>query len=309
VKKTRYRIGLSPIQEKILRQVNALTEEQVLEIETDLRARFSGLHPAWPLNEIDLALESDHRHYYHPQVISENLRISDAAVDRYAHSFIGIHQGSDDYSDRRMSVDHEEIPLTSDDRSNTPKRRWAGVLKSPLPLRLLSNRAMIFVIMAPTHFVRPGDPVGISIWYELDKFRKEALLRYGINRGIVSPIGEDAEVRLVNSSVNDAAPKPKDSPMPVPAVFQLSLPVENQKSVDELFEELMGEDITPPTPPTPHPMMNDSALMDAYYQAVKDLRARSEALRGLLDLLPKDEQDKRVADYFRAGLEALDKGR
>jgi hypothetical protein len=315
MKKTRYRIGLSPIQEKILKQVNSLNREQLNEIEEQLRARFSGLHPAWPLNEIDLALDDDDRHYYHPSVVAQSFRISEAAIDRYMHSYIGVHQGSEDFSEKRMSVDHEETPFTSGDGTNTPKRKWAGVLKSPLPLRLLSTRAMIFVIMAPTHFIRPGDAVGIAIWYELDKFRKEALLRYGINRGIVSPISEDAEVRLVNSSVNDAAPKPKvEAPMPVPNQFQLLLAPEKTPELDEIFDELLDNryPVVPATPAPvviPHPVMNDSALMESYFEAVKELRTRSETLRGLLDLLPQDEVERRVADYFRAGLDALDKGR
>jgi hypothetical protein len=46
---------------------------------------------------------------------------------------------------------------------------------------------------------------------------------------------------------------------------------------------------------------------DDYFTAVADLRARAVRLRGLLDLLPTQEVEQRVADYFRAGLVLLDK--
>lgn len=105
--------------------------------------------------------------------------------------------------------------------------------------------------------------------------------------------------------------------MPIPSLFALPLPT----AAD--IDDAVAPATTPAAPVEVKAVeveaedMNldgfksvvDGAVLDLYFDAIADLRARAEKLRGLLDLLPPQEVDKRVAEFFRASLDALDRGR
>jgi len=152
------------------------------------------------------------------------------------------------------------------------------------------------------------------------QFRTTALSRFGVPKGAPKRIDNTVQtVTSVRRSPHARSNKTSEdtTPMPIPSLFALPLPT----AAD--IDEAVAPATAPAAPVEAKAVeveaedMNldgfksvvDGAVLDLYFDAIADLRARAEKLRALLDLLPPQEVDKRVAEFFRASLDALDRGR
>ena len=328
----RYRVGLNPVQEACRAFVANMDDGDVAAFTEAFRKEFPTLEPVYPKNMTDTLLAGLGEAYFTPNDLVEHVGLHPDTVDKYLHNYIGVLANSPDYKRERMNVAHPDAPWGQD---------YAKHLTEPLPLRLVSARALAFIVMAPVSVYRPttNDTEIVERWERLVKFRAEAPLRFGIPKG--SPKRLDGAVETTTSvrrRPHTKTTKTEDTtPMPIPTLFSLPLPTAPE--VDEAIRELCEDAHTLPAliaeveglraavapeshitemievaapvakSDVGHPSLTDGAILDAYFAAIEDLRLRAERLRGLLDLLPAQEVNDRVAEFFRAGLNVLDKGR
>jgi len=322
-----YRVGLNPVQQATRDFVANMTGAEVQAFVDAFRKEVTEwhLHPVFPKAGTTAALLTEEGEaYFTPNDLVEHAGLHADTVDKYLHNYIGVWANAPNYKQERMTRLHADAPWG---------RNYAAHLTEPLPLRLVSARALVFIVMAPTSVYRPttGDKELTARHGRLVRFRVEAQGRFGVPKGAPKRIDTNmpttTSVRrkpMQNARSNKTSED--TTPMPIPALFTLPLPIPTACDLDEAIADLCGEDDTkgvaapaqtPHTdksafgevPDLAHPSLVDGAVLDTYFAAVADLRARAEKLRGLLDLLPAQEVDDRVAEFFRAGLNVLDKGR
>ena len=303
----RYRVGLNPVQEACRAFIAGMADADVAAFTEALRKEFPTLEPVYPKNMTDVLLAGVGEAYFTPNDLVEHVGLHPDTVDKYLHNYIGVLVNSATYKQERMSVAHPDAPWGQD---------YAKHLTEPLPLRLVSARALAFVVMAPVSVYRPttDDAELLARWQRLVRFRTEAPLRFGIPKG--SPKRLDGAVETTTSvrrRPHSKTVKTSEDTMPIPSLFTLPLPtaaeVDEAVTPDTRITELV--EVAPPVSKSDmgHPSLTDGFILDSYFTAIEDLRLRAEKLRGLLDLLPAQEVDDRVAEFFRAGLNVLDKGR
>lgn len=302
-----YRVGLNPVQQAIQDFVYRMSGGAVQAFIDAFNAEVTSgqLVPVYPKpGTTEALLAGNGEAYYTPNDLVEHAGLHADTVDKYLHNFIGVIAGTPEYKEARMTFTHPEAPWGV---------KYARYLSEPLPLRLVSARALVFIVMAPASIYRPttGDEELVDRWKRLVQFRKKAPTRFGVPKGTPKPIDKSAPTL---TSVRRTPHKTSETPeekavMPIPNV--LLLPPSNIEI--EPAEAPVTEAPEPEPTEAPAPVaagaLTDGALLDTYFSAIADLRAQAEKLRGLLDLLPPQEVEARVADFFRAGLNVLDKGR
>lgn len=168
----KYRLGLNTSQTH-LRDLLALKSDVV--IATMFRALRSNLdvHEAWPNNAL---AKSASLPFFTIQGIASDTGLSTDTVDKYVHAFIGLTQDDPDYRAKRVTFDHSHAPLIIETKepdggfayeiaSGRPFRQinpaadetytdeFGNEVILPfgaMPHRLVSTRAMLFTILAPT---------------------------------------------------------------------------------------------------------------------------------------------------------------
>jgi hypothetical protein len=271
----RYRVGLNPIQQAVHDYVVNMDVDDVGRFVEAFRREVTLGHlaPIFPTVAM-----------YTPNDLVEYAGLHADTVDKYLHSYIGVWANAPDYKQERMTRLHEDAPWGTS---------YAEYLTEPLPLRLVSARALVFIVMAPTSVYRPttGDEELLSRWRRLVHFRATAQLRFGVPKGAAKRIEDSAPT---TTSVRRTPHAKKDTnPMP---------------DIESLFVPPCEPKPALPEPPKP-PVVGTTLTVEQYFAAIADLRAKTERLRGLLDLLPAQEVEDRVAEFFRAGLNVLDKER
>lgn len=314
----RYRVGLNPVQQAIRDFVARMSGDAVQAFVDAFRKEVteSSLDPVFPKAGTTAALlAGEGEAYFTPNDLVEYAGLHADTVDKYLHNYIGVLRDTPDYKDARMTHAHADAPWGKD---------YASLLADPLPLRLVSARALVFIVMAPASIFRPttGDEELVARWQRLVQFRTTAFSRFGVPKGAPKRIDNTVQtVTSVRRSPHARSNKTSEdtTPMPIPSLFALPLPT----AAD--IDEAVAPATTPAAPVEVKAVeveaeaegMNldgfksvvDGAVLDLYFDAIADLRARAEKLRALLDLLPPQEVDKRVAEFFRASLDALDRGR
>lgn len=314
----RYRVGLNPVQQATRDFVANMTGAEVQAFVDAFRKEVTGwhLHPVFPTSGTTAAfLAEEGEAYFTPNDLVEHAGLHADTVDKYLHNYIGVWANAPNYKQERMTRLHADAPWG---------KHYAAHLTEPLPLRLVSARALVFIVMAPASIYRPttGDEELTARWRRLVQFRADAPTRFGVPKGAPKRIDNTAPTTTsVRRTPHARSNKTSEDTMPIPALFTLPLPTAAE--VDDAVADTKDEAevvvvaAAPDTdksafgavPDLAHPSLTDGAVLDAYFAAVADLRARAEKLRGLLDLLPAQEVDDRVAEFFRAGLNVLDKGR
>lgn len=314
----RYRVGLNPVQQTIRDRVAVLSHDEVRAFTDAFCAEVTNglLVPVFPLpDSVADIVTPPSLALFTPNDLVEYAGLHADTVDKYLHNYIGVLRDTPDYKEARMTYAHHDAPWGKD---------YDPYLADPLPLRLVSARALVFIVMAPASIYRPttGDEELAARWRRLVQFRSTAFSRFGVPKGAPKRIDNTVEtVTSVRRTPHARSNKTtEDTPMPIPSLFALPLP-----TVADIDEAVA------PTTTSAAPVevkavevkaegtedMNldgfksvvDGAVLDLYFDAIADLRARAEKLRALLDLLPPQEVDKRVAEFFRASLDALDRGR
>ena len=168
----KYRLGLNTSQTH-LRDLLSFKSDVV--IATMFRALRSNLdvHEAWPNNAL---AKSASLPFFTIQGIASDTGLSTDTVDKYVHAFIGLTQDDPDYRAKRVTFDHSHAPLIIETKepdggfayeiaSGRPFRQinpaadetytdeFGNEVILPfgaLPHRLVSTRAMLFTILAPT---------------------------------------------------------------------------------------------------------------------------------------------------------------
>lgn len=312
----RYRVGLNPVQQAIRDRVAVLSHDEVRAFTDAFCTEVANglLVPVFPSPDSVAAIVTPPSlALFTPNDLVEYAGLHADTVDKYLHNYIGVLRDTPDYKEARMTYAHSDAPWGKD---------YSPYLAEPLPLRLVSARALVFLVMAPASIYRPttGDEELVARWQRLVQFRSTAFSRFGVPKGAPKRIDNTVEtVTSVRRTPHARSNKTsEDTPMPIPSALLLSLPTAAE--LDEAIEELANTPDAAPVAVTPatetkvvegvgHPSLTDGFILDSYFTAIADLRARAEKLRGLLDLLPAQEVEERVADFFRAGLNVLDKGR
>ena len=315
----RYRVGLNPVQQAIRDRVAALSPDEVRAFTEAFCAEVTNglLVPVFPLPDSVAAIVTPPSHaLFTPNDLVEYAGLHADTVDKYLHNYIGVLRDTPDYKDARMTHAHADAPWGKD---------YDLYLADPLPLRLVSARALVFIVMAPASIYRPttGDEELVARWQRLVQFRTTAFSRFGVPKGAPKRIDNTVQtVTSVRRSPHARSNKTsEETPMPIPALFALPLPT--AADIDEAVvpaapavapvvsqsEEAVQPEEAEDMNLDGFKSVVDGAVLDLYFDAIADLRARAEKLRGLLDLLPPQEVDKRVAEFFRASLDALDRGR
>ena len=168
----KYRLGLNTSQTH-LRNLLALKSDVV--IATMFRALRSNLdvQEAWPNNAL---AKSASLPFFTIQGIASETGLSTDTVDKYVHAFIGLTQDDPDYRAKRVTFDHPHAPLIIETKEpdggfayeiasgkpfcqinpaadETYTDEFGNEIILPfgaLPHRLVSTRALLFVILAPT---------------------------------------------------------------------------------------------------------------------------------------------------------------
>ena len=168
----KYRLGLNTSQTH-LRDLLSFKSDVV--IATMFRALRSNLdvHEAWPNNAL---AKSASLPFFTIQGIASDTGLSTDTVDKYVHAFIGLTQDDPDYRAKRVTFDHSHAPLIIETKeqdggfayeieSGRPFRQinpaadetytdeFGNEVILPfgaMPHRLVSTRAMLFTILAPT---------------------------------------------------------------------------------------------------------------------------------------------------------------
>lgn len=174
--KAKHRLGLNETQ-RALRDRLALTGDVIIAQMLRTVRRLISVGEAWPNNEFS---EASALPFFTIQGIADDTHLAPETVDRYVHAFIGVTQEDEDYRNQRVTVDHphapiitlapspsvdgaydayilpsgkpfrEIVPLTDilfmDDENGNHIELPYGVV----PHRLVSTRAMLFAILAPT---------------------------------------------------------------------------------------------------------------------------------------------------------------
>ena len=307
----RYRVGLNPVQQTIRDHVAVMPSHEVCAFTDAFCAEVTNglLVPVFPSPDSVAAIVTPQsRALFTPNDLVEYAGLHADTVDKYLHNYIGVLREIPGYKQDRMTYAHYDAPWGKD---------YAPYLNEPLPLRLVSARALVFVVMAPASIYRPttGDEELVARWKRLVAFRNTAFSRFGVPKG--APKRIDGTVQTITSvrrtpHAHSNKPPSEDTAMPIPALFALPvLPVGNaevNEAVCAAVAEVEAEG-TEDMNLDGFKSVVDGAALDLYFDAIADLRARAEKLRGLLDLLPPQEVDKRVTEFFRVGLDALDRGR
>ena len=302
----RYRVGLNPIQQSVHDEVVNMSGEAVQAFVDAFRrdVTWSRLAPLFPKagqpDSEDMVNHilggKGHGYYFVPNDLVEHAGLHADTVDKYLHNYIGVWANSPDYKRERMTRAHEDAPWGE---------CYAAHLTEPLPLRLISPRALVFIIMAPASIYRPttGDEELVARWRRLVQFRTDAPTRFGVSKGAPKRIDDTVPT---TTSVRRTPHTKKDT--------NAMLDLDPENEVAELFDpkpvvvvEALPVAPAPVAPAPVAPVAPAPVALDGYFAAITDLRARAERLRGLLDLLPAQEVESRVADFFRAGLNVLDK--
>ena len=293
----RYRIGLNPIQEQICSTVRALSGVAVQGVLETLYTAFPDLKPVYPIpSTADAFLSNEGDALFHPNDLVTHIGLHEDTIDKYLLNFIGLPRNSPEAKKLRMTFAHPDAPWGAD---------YAKYLSDPLPLRLVSARALIFILTAPTSIYRPttNDPELIARWSRLVDFRNRAPALFGI------PKGSSMRVKETDSVVTCTRRKPKttssEEPVAIPTLFTLSLPSVDE--VDQAVREITVEPTPAPVKVEPPPESAVPADMEGYFKELQVLRETTDKYRSLLDILPRDEVDERVLSFFRLGLKALDK--
>jgi hypothetical protein len=295
----RYRVGLNPLQEQIAQHVRGLTGLQIQGILESLYTSFPSLVPVFPqpsTTEAWLSNEGDG--LFHPNDLVNHIGLHADTIEKYLLNFIGIPSNGSDAKKLKMTVAHPDAPWGAD---------YAKYLTDPLPLRLVSARALVFILLAPASIYRPttNDSEIVGRWSRLVDFRNRAPALFGIPKG--SP------TRIANTEPTTTAVRRKtktsnntENSMPIPTLFTLS----SMPSADDVSEAVIKSEPAPaksePNPAKPEPTVTAPLATDAYLADLQDLRDRAYKLRELLDLLPQPEIDERVIAFYRASLNALD---
>jgi len=173
-RKVRYRLGLNESQRALRDSIMNLGEFTVRMVMREIRSVLY-LEECWPNNPMSLETP-----FFTIQKLAEETGISPDTVDKYAHAFIGLTQEEGEYRSKRVTLDHKDAPLIletqfsdlveSDEAmtygpiSGKPFRdivRLDGgkfsdengneiLIQDPPPHRILSSRAALFCILAPT---------------------------------------------------------------------------------------------------------------------------------------------------------------
>lgn len=309
----RYRVGLNPVQRAIRDRVAALSHDEVRAFTEAFCAEVANglLVPVFPLPDSVAAIVTPLSHtLFTPNDLVEYAGLHADTVDKYLHNYIGVLRDTPDYKDARMTYAHSDAPWGKD---------YASLLAEPLPLRLVSARALVFIVMAPVSIYRPttGDEELVTRWQRLVQFRTTAFSRFGVPKGAPKRIDNTVQtVTSVRRSPHARSNKTSEdtTPMPLPSLFALPLPTAAE--IDEAVAPVVSQPEEAVQSEEANAMnldgfkaLVDGAVLDLYFDTIANLRARAEKLRGLLDLLPPQEVDKRVAEFFRASLDALDRGR
>lgn len=312
----RYRVGLNPVQQAIHDYVARMSGADVQAFVDAFRGdvTWGNLEPVFPKPGTTAhLLAGDGECYFTPNDLVEHAGLHADTVDKYLHNYIGVWANSPDYKQERMTRAHSDAPWGKD---------YAAHLTEPLPLRLVSARALVFIVMAPASIYRPttNDTELVARWQRLVQFRTDAPARFGVPKGSPKRIDNTVPTTTSVRRTPHAKAKPSEdtTPMPIPSALLLSLPTAAE--LDEAVEAIANMPDAIPVAGTAatevkvvevasHPSLTDGFILDSYFTAIADLRARAEQLRGLLDLLPAQEVEERVAEFFRAGLNVLDKGR
>lgn len=312
----RYRVGLNPVQQAIHDYVARMSGADVQAFVDAFRGdvTWGNLEPVFPKPGTTAhLLAGEGECYFTPNDLVEHAGLHADTVDKYLHNYIGVWANSPDYKQERMTRVHADAPWGKD---------YALHLTEPLPLRLVSARALVFIVMAPASIYRPttGDAELVARWQRLVQFRADAPARFGVPKGSPKRIDNTAPTTTSIRRTPHAKAKPatEDTSMPIPSTLLLSIPTAAE--LDEAVEAVVNAPDAAPVVVTAatetkvvegvgHPSLTDGFILDSYFTAITDLRARAEQLRGLLDLLPAQEVEERVAEFFRAGLNVLDKGR
>jgi len=308
----RYRVGLNPVQQTVHDCVARMSGVNVQAFVDAFCHIVTGgkLVPVFPQPGTTAhLLASEGEAYFTPNDLVEHAGLHADTVDKYLHNYIGVLANTPDFKQERMTRAHPDAPWGKD---------YAAHLVEPLPLRLVSARALVFIVMAPASVYRPttGDAELMERWQLLVQFRTEAPARFGVPKGSPKRIDNTVPTTTSVRRTPHAKAKPTEdtTPMPIPSLFTLPLPTAAE--IDgAIYDDMDGAVPAAPAPEVKvvgsvgHSSLTDAALLDSYFTAITDLRGRAEQLRGLLDLLPAQEVDERVAEFFRAGLSVLDTGR
>ena len=306
-KVVRYRIGLNPVQKACRDFIEDMPDEAVVEFLDAFYECFPTFKPVYPRGGVEAMLARPGEVYFTLNDIVGHTGLHPDTVDKYLHAYIGVFVGAPNYKHDRMTLAHPDAPWAEEFAKRFPNTL---PLPLPLPLRLVTGRSLAFIVMAPVSVYRPttGDAELMARWQRLVDFRNEAPSRFGIPKGTPKTIGADVPT---TKSVHARRPRNPlyEDPMPIPSLFSLPPVGASSDEPDEVeaTPETFATDpkvvVVAPEAAKPDPVQE----ADDYFTAVADLRARAVRLRGLLDLLPTQEVEQRVADYFRAGLVLLDK--
>ncbi len=313
----RYRVGLNLVQRDIRDRVAVLSHDEVRAFTDAFCAEVTNglLAPVFPSPDSVAAIVTPPSlALFTPNDLVEYAGLHADTVDKYLHNYIGVLRDTPDYKEARMTYAHSDAPWGKD---------YAPYLAEPLPLRLVSARALVFIVMAPASIYRPttGDAELVARWQRLVQFRSTAFSRFGVPKGAPKRIDNTVQtVTSVRRTPHARSNKTsEETPMPIPSLFALPLPT--VADIDEAVApaatpvEVKAVEVKAEAEGTEDMNLDgfksvvDGAVLDLYFDAIADLRARAEKLRALLDLLPPQEVDKRVTEFFRASLDALDKGR
>ena len=171
-RKSKYRLGLNESQTALRDRLALVGDVFIAQMLRDLRGILA-LDEAWPNSDLH---KSSSLPFFTVQGIADDTGLSADTVDKYVHAFIGLTQEDADYRTKRVTVDHKDAPLITltgaDDHTGVyvvqrgvPFREFlalhagkfidegGNLISLPygvIPHRLVSTRAMLFSILAPT---------------------------------------------------------------------------------------------------------------------------------------------------------------
>lgn len=175
--KAKHRLGLNETQRALRDRLALMSDVVIAQMLRTMRSLIS-VGEAWPNNDFS---EASSLPFFTVQGIADDTHLAPETVDRYVHAFIGVTQEDEGYRNQRVTVDHPHAPLITlapvlpmdgDDNnayilpSGKPFREIVPLSDSRfmddekgnrielpygvVPHRLVSTRAMLFAVLAPT---------------------------------------------------------------------------------------------------------------------------------------------------------------
>lgn len=175
--KAKHRLGLNETQRALRDRLSLMSDVVIAQMLRTVRGLIS-MNEAWPNNDFS---EASSLPFFTIQGIADDTHLAPETVDRYVHAFIGVTQEDEDYRNQRVTVDHPHAPLItlapvlsmdggdnnafilpsgkpfreivplSDSRfMDDEKGNRIDLPYGVIPHRIVSTRAMLFAILAPT---------------------------------------------------------------------------------------------------------------------------------------------------------------